>query len=81
MKILMKMMSLILLSLFFLFGGRRIGGRGEEEECSKVIVMGNVLGVADRSQGFASFLTITRNIRCSCIYNFHVIYPEKSVWK
>ena len=46
-----------------------------------LIVMDNVCGLADTSQKFASFLTIARKFRYHCVYIFHAIHPEKSIWK
>ena len=43
--------------------------------------MDNVCGLADTSQKFASFLTIARKFRYHCVYIFHTIHPEKSIWK
>ena len=82
-------MTLILISLFWgggvmggWAGGQEEKGRGKRvQKCKNFIVMDNVLGLVDRSQVFASFLTVTRNIKCRCIYNFHVIYPIKAIWK
>ena len=54
---------------------------GKEKEYNKLVVMGDVSGFADRSQAFASFLTVTRKLCYSCIYNLHIIYPEKAIWK
>ena len=46
-----------------------------------LIVIDDVSGLADTSQKFASFLTIARKFRCHCVYIFHTIHPEKSIWK
>ena len=43
--------------------------------------MGDVSGLADTSSKFASFLTIARKFKYHCLYIFHAIHPEKSVWK
>ena len=45
------------------------------------IVMDNVSGLADKFNDFASFLTVFWKFKYSCIYIFHIIYPEKSIWK
>ena len=38
--------------------------------------MDNVSGLADRSNIFANFLTVYH-----CVYIFHIILPEKEIWK
>ena len=54
---------------------------GEKSYRNRLIVMDDVSGLADSSSTFASFLTIARNFRYHCLYIFHAIHPEKSVWK
>ena len=48
---------------------------------NKLIVMVDVLSLANGSKGFAAFLTVTRKFQYSCVYNFDTIYPEKGIWK
>ena len=43
--------------------------------------MDNVPGLADRSNIFANFLTVTRKFGYHCVYIFHIILPEKEIWK
>ena len=43
--------------------------------------MGNVSGIADTSKRFASFLTVARIFNYSCAHIFHIIYPEKAIWR
>lgn len=43
--------------------------------------MDKVPGLADKSNAFPSFTTVALKFRCSCAYIFHLIYPEKSIWK
>ena len=43
-----------------------------------LIVIDDVSGLADTSQKFAR---IARKFRCHCVYIFHTIHPEKSIWK
>ena len=43
--------------------------------------MDDVSVLADRSNTFANFLTVTRKFRYHCIYIFHIILPEKEIWK
>ena len=46
-----------------------------------LIVMNDVSGLADTSAKFASFLTVARKFKYHCLYIFHTIHPEKSIWK
>ena len=43
--------------------------------------MDDVSGLADTSSKFASFLTVVRKFKYNCLYIFHTIHPEKSIWK
>ena len=43
--------------------------------------MDHVSALADESKKFASFLTVARKFSYACIYIFHIIYPEKSIWR
>lgn len=43
--------------------------------------MGNVSGIADASKRFASFLRVARKFNYSCAHIFHIIYPEKAIWR
>ena len=54
---------------------------GENIKRNRLIVMDNVSGLADTSQKFGSFLTVARKFKYHCVYMFHTIHPEKSVWK
>ena len=40
----------------------------------KVIVMGGVSGLADKSDEFANFLTVSRKYGLMCVYIFLTIY-------
>ena len=42
--------------------------------------MDDVLGLTDELKKFASFLTVTRKFNDICVYIFHIIYSEKTVW-
>ena len=46
-----------------------------------LIVIDDVLGLADSCKEFAGFLTITRKYRYHCVYVFHIIIPDKEIWK
>ena len=54
---------------------------GERSYRNRLIVMDDVSGLADLSSKFANFLTVVRKFRYHCLYIFHAIDPEKSVWK
>ena len=54
---------------------------GENKKLDKLIVMDNVSGLADKSNDFASFLTVSRKFCYICLYIFHIIYPTKSIWQ
>ena len=56
-------------------------GYGENIKRDRVIVMDDVFDLADTSQRFSSFLTVTRKFKYHCVYVFHIIHPEKFVWK
>ena len=43
--------------------------------------MDDVSGLADKLKKFVSFLTVARKFDYTCAYIFHVIYPEKSIWR
>ena len=54
---------------------------GEKSKRNRLIVMDDVSGLADSSSKFASFLTVARKFKYHCLYIFHTIHPEKSIWK
>ena len=56
-------------------------GFGEKTNRDRLIVMDDVSGLADESKKFASFLTVARKFNYTCVYIFHTIYPEKSIWR
>ena len=37
--------------------------------------------LADKSNAFSSFLTVSRKLKYSCLYIFHINYPEEWIWK
>lgn len=47
----------------------------------KVIVMNGVLGLADISENFANFLTVSRKLGFTCVSIFHTIYPTRNNWQ
>ena len=54
---------------------------GEKEKMDRLIVMDHISGLTDRSNNFLSSLTVSRKFKYSCLYIFHIIYPEKATWK
>ena len=54
---------------------------GEKVDRDRLIVFDDVSGLADSSEKFASFLTVSRKYKYNCIYIFHTIYPEKAIWR
>ena len=51
-------------------------GIGEKDIFDRLIVMDDVSGLADKSNEFCSFLTVSRKYRYSCIYIFHIVFPQ-----
>ena len=49
---------------------------GENISMDSLIVMGNVLDVAENCEKFAEFLTVCRKYKYHCIYVFHIVAPE-----
>ena len=43
--------------------------------------MDDVSGLADKSQEFSNFLTVSRKYGFSCVYVFHTIYPGRQNWE
>ena len=54
---------------------------GENDVFGRLIVMDDVSGLADKSNNFCSFLTVSRKYRYSCIYIFHLVFPALSIWQ
>ena len=54
---------------------------GEELEIDKLIIMDDVSGLADKSEEFSNFLTVSREYGFSCLYVFHTIYPGRQSWE
>ena len=50
-------------------------GIGEKDVFDRLIVMDDVSGLADKSNEFCSFFTVSRKYRYSCIYIFHIVFP------
>ena len=54
---------------------------GENLMVNKLIVMDDVSGLADKSEDFSNFLTVSRKYGFSCVYVFHTIYPGRQSWE
>ena len=54
---------------------------GEELSVTRLIVMEDVSGLADKSEEFSNFLTVSRKYGFSCLYVFHTIYPGRQSWE
>ena len=57
------------------------GNLGEKIAIDKLIVMGDVSGLADRCEDFSNFLTVSCKYGYSCVYVFHTIYPGRQSWE
>ena len=47
----------------------------------RVIVMNKVSGLADISEEFTNFLTVSRKYGLTCVHIFHTIYPTRQHWQ
>ena len=56
-------------------------GMREEMAITPLIVMDDVSGLADKSNNFSNFLTVSRKYGFSCLYVFHTIYPTRQNWE
>ena len=54
---------------------------GELPLINKLIVMDDVSGLADKSEEFSNFLTVSRKYGFSCLYVFHTIHPGRQSWE
>ena len=54
---------------------------GEDNIFNELIIMDNVSGLADKSNDFANFLTVSRKFNFTCVYVFHTMYPTRSNWQ
>ena len=53
----------------------------ENNVLTKLIVMDDVSVLADKSDNFANFLTVSRKFNFTCVYVFHTIYPTRRNWQ
>ena len=54
---------------------------GEKISMDSLIVMDDVLSIADNCKKIAEFLTVCKKYRYHCMYVFHKIMPENQIWK
>ena len=54
---------------------------GEQLTVTRLILMDDVVGLADKSEEFSNFLTVSRKYGFSCLYVFHTIYPGRQSWE
>ena len=54
---------------------------GENLKINKLIIMDNISGLADKSDDFSNFLTVSKKYGFSCVYVFHTIYPGRKRWE
>ena len=54
---------------------------GEQLKVNRLIIMEDVSGLADKSEEFSNFLTVSRKYGFSCLYVFYTIYPGRQSWE
>ena len=54
---------------------------GELPVINRLIILDHVSGLADKSEKFSNFLTVTRKYGFSCLYVFHTIYSGRQSWE
>ena len=54
---------------------------GEELAVNRLIIMVDVSGLADKSEEFSNFLTVSRKYGFSCLFVFYTIYPGRQSWE
>ena len=54
---------------------------GENLIVSRLIIMEDVSGLADKSEDFSNFLTISKKYGFSSLYVFHITYPGRQSWE
>ena len=54
---------------------------GENKKLDQFIVMDDILGLAEKSNDFANFLTVSRKFSYICLYIFHIICPTRLIWQ
>ena len=54
---------------------------GENLAITRLIVMDDVSGLADKSEEFSNFLKVSRKYGFTYLYVFYTIYPGKQSWE
>ena len=54
---------------------------GENNVFDKLIFMDDVSGLANKSDDFTNFLTVSLKFNFTCVCVFHTIYPARSNWQ
>ena len=54
---------------------------GRKKNCDRLTIIEDILGLADRSSVFASFLTVTGKLKYLHLYIFYISYSEKAIWQ
>ena len=54
---------------------------GENIKLDRLIIMDDVSGLANKSETFANFLTVSRKFGLKCVYAFHTIYAARQKWQ
>ena len=54
---------------------------GENKRFEKLIVMDDISGLADKSNDFSNFLTVSRKFGYICLNIFYIICLTKSIWQ
>ena len=47
----------------------------------RLMAIDDVSGLANRSEAFANFLTVSRKFGLTCVYVFHTTYPIRQHWQ
>ena len=53
----------------------------ENIKFDRLIVVDDVSDLADKSEAFANFLTLSRKFGLTCVYIFHTIYSNRQNWQ
>ena len=43
--------------------------------------MDDIAGLAEKSETFVNFLTVSKKFGLTCVYVFHTIYPTRQNWQ
>ena len=54
---------------------------GELLKVNRLIIIDDVSGLAEKSEEFSNFLTVSRKYDFSCLYVFYTIYPGRQSWE